>query len=192
MTIPLIVWIISVLIWLFPPFKQRKTEYFWYFLILAITDPLTAILNLTLSIKTIQVNLLITFCLILALSDFSMIKKNWIIVVLIFLILVVAVSDLSIKAQNEIKILLSFIVLFIILKNSLLYFNKNHTINLFFLIFILYEITIITKFMFSISETKTGVVYFYTTSFFEYFIGIYFSFFNVENSPKFKLIKEDI
>ena len=177
---------------MFPPFKHRNTEYFWYFLILAIADPLTAVLNLTLSVKTIQVDLLITFCLILALSDFNMIKKNRIIVALIFLILVVAVSDLSIKAQNEINILLCLIVLFIILKNSLLYFNKNHAINLFFLIFILYEVSIITKFMFSISETKTGVVYFYTTSFFEYFIGIYFSFFTVANSPEFKLIKEEI
>ncbi len=190
MTIPYILFITSVLIWLFPPFRQRKTEYFLYFLILAIADPLSVLIYFTLSIKIVQVNFLITFFLILSLCDFKMLKRNWIIVILIFFILLAAVSDFQLKAIQGIKIFLSLIVLFIILKNTLLYFNKNQTISLFFLVFIMYQITIIIKYIFVFSGTKTGVVYFYTTTFFEYFIGIYFSLFNIRNSPKFKLIRE--
>ena len=192
MTIPYILFFISILIWFFPPFRQYKTEYFLFFLILALADPVGALLNIFLAVKPIHENLVITFLLILSLINRRKLKKNWIIITLSFLILLTAIIILPFNTMYVIKILLSSIVLFIILKNSLLYFNKNQTINLFFLILILYEITIIIKFIYTASRTHTGLVYFYTTSFFEFFIGIFFSFYNKENSPNFKLIKEEI
>ncbi len=192
MTIPYLLFFISILIWFFPPFRQYKTEYFLFFLILAVADPVGALLNIFLAVKPIHENLVVTFLLIIALIDGKQLKKNWIIVILSFLILLAAMLNLPLIDSYGIKILLSSIILFIILKNSLLYFNKNQTVNLFFLIFILYEITIIIKYIYTASRTHTGIIYFYTTSFFELFIGIYFCFFNKENSPKFRLIKEHI
>lgn len=192
MTIPYILFFISVLIWLFPPVRQYRTEYFLFFLILAIADPVGALLNIFLAVKPIHENLVITFLLIIALVDTERLKKRWIFVFLSFLILMTAMIFLPFKSMYGIKILLSSIVLFIILKNALLYFNQKQTINLFFLVLILYEITIIIKFIYTASRTHTGTVYFYTTSFFEFFIGIFFSFFNKNNSPDFKLIKEEV
>jgi hypothetical protein len=192
MTIPLLFFFISILIWFFPPFKQYKSEYFIFFLILAFADPVNALLNIFLAIKTIQVNLVITFLLILSLLDRNRLKKNWIVFTILFIVLLTALANFPIKAVYGIKIFLSCIILFIILKDTILYLNKNRTINLFFLIFILYEITIIIKYIYTTSRTPTGVIYFYTTSFFEFFIGLYFCFFNKENSPKFKLIKEQV
>ena len=191
MTIPYILFFISVLIWLFPPVRQYRTEYFLFFLILAIADPVGALLNIFLAVKPIHENLVITFLLIIALVDTERLKKRWIFVFLSFLILMTAMIFLPFKSMYGIKILLSSIVLFIILKNALLYFNQKQTINLFFLVLILYEITIIIKFIYTASRTHTGTVYFYTT-FFEFFIGIFFSFFNKNNSPDFKLIKEEV
>ena len=191
MIIPYIVFISSILIWFFPPFRQYKTEYFLFFLFLALADPIVLLLNIFLAVEPIYEYLVISFLLILALINRRKLKKNWIIIILSFLILLTAIITLPLKTMSEITILLSSIVLFIILKNSLLYFNENHTINLFFLILILYEITIIIKFIYTTSRTHSGTVYFYTISFFEVFIGIFFSFYNKENSPKFKLIKEE-
>ena len=192
MTIPYLLFFISVFIWVFPPFRQYKTEYFLFFLILAVADPVGALLNIFLAVKPIHENLVVTFLLVIALIGSKQLKKSWLIVTLSFLILLAVMMKLPLVGSYGIKIFLSSIILFIILKNSLLYFNSNQTFNLFFLILILYEITIIIKYIYTASGTHTGIIYFYTTSFFEFFIGIYFCFFNKENSPKFRLIKEQI
>ncbi|MGB8318236.1 MAG: hypothetical protein WCE54_08930 [Ignavibacteriaceae bacterium] len=190
MSIPYLLFFISIIIWMLPPFRQFKTEYFLFFLILAIADPANALANIFLAIKPIYVTLSITFLLILSLIDRELLIRNWIIITLTFLVLLAAMIILPFKSMYAIKIILSSIVLFIILKNSLIYINKNQTINLFLLVLTLYEITIIIKFIFTASRTHTGSIYFYTTSFFEFFIGLFFSFFNKENSPTFRLIKE--
>lgn len=44
MTIPEILLSCSIAVWLFPPLKHRNTEYFLYFLILALSDPVKLIL----------------------------------------------------------------------------------------------------------------------------------------------------
>ncbi len=180
MNLEILLFFISILIWFCPPFRQRKTEYFVFFLILAVADPINALINLISSIKTIQVSLIITFCLILSLIDRNWIKKNLIIIIIALLMLLTSAFTLPVKGIHAIKILLSIIVLSIILKNALLYFNKTQTINLFFLVFILYELTIIIKYIYGASGTKTGIIYFYITSIFEFFIGLFFVLYNKE------------
>ena len=192
MIIPYIVAIFSILIWLFPPVRQYKTEYFLFFLILAVADPVMLLLTKFLLFQVTRTNLIITYLLILSLLNRNRVKKNWIIALIFLLVLLTAAIDLTLEDVYRIKIILSSIILFIILKDSLLDFNKKHTIQLFYLVFILYEITIIIKFIFAATRTHTGTVYFYTTGFFEIFIGLFFCFFNKKNSPSFKLIKEPI
>lgn len=190
MIIPYIVVFLSILIWFFPPIRQYKTEYFLFFLILALADPVMQLLIKLLSFPVTRTNLIITYLLILSLIDRNKLKKNWIIVLLFFSVLLALALNLSLEEVYRVKIVLSSIILFIILKDSLLYFNKKQTINLFYLVLIFYEITIIIKFIFVASRTHAGIVYFYTTSFFEIFIGLFFCFFNKKNSPNFKLMKE--
>jgi hypothetical protein len=189
MIIPYILLFTSILIWLFPPFRQYKTQYFLFFLILALADPVIFILLKTLSFHVIRTNLIITFFMILSLIDRNKLKKGWIFVLLLLLVLLAVAIKFPIKEIYPIKIILSCIILFFILRDSLLYLNKHHTINLFYLVFILYEITIIIKFIYTASRTHTGTIYFYTTGFFEIFIGIFFCFYNKKNSPEYRLIK---
>jgi len=190
MIIPYILLFTSILIWLFPPFRQYKTEYFLFFLILALADPVIYLLLKTLSFQVTRTNLIITFFMILSLIDSNKLKKRWIFISLLLLVLLTAAIKLPLKEIYQIKIILSCIILFFILKDSLLYLNKHQTINLFYLVFILYEITIIIKFIYTASRTHTGTIYFYTTGFFEIFIGIFFCFYNMKNSPEYRLIKE--
>ena len=190
MKIEILLFFISILVWFCPPFRQRKTEYFLFFLILAVADPINVLINIITSIKTIQVSVIITYALVISLIERNWVKKNSLIIILTLFLLLAAAFTLPIEVIYAIKILLSIIVLFIILKKALLYFNKTQTINLFFLVFILYEITIIIKYIYGASGTKTGIIYFYIISFFEFFIGLFFVLYNKENSPKFKLIKE--
>ena len=192
MIIPYILLFTSILIWLFPPFRQYKTEYFLFFLILALADPVIYLLLKTLSFQVTRTNLIITFFMILSLIDSNKLKKGWIFILLLLLVLLTAAIKLPLKEVYQIKIILSCIILFFILKDSLLYLNEHQTINLFYLIFILYEITIIIKFIYTASRTHTGTIYFYTTGFFEIFIGIFFCFYNMKNSPEYRLIKEHL
>ena len=189
MIIPYILLFTSILIWLFPPFRQYTTKYFLFFLILALADPIMFLSLKLLSLDVTRINLIITFFMILSLIDRNKLRKGWIFFLLALLVLLAATIKLPIKEVYEIKIILSCIILFFILKDSLLYLNKHHTINLFYLVFILYEITIIIKFIYTASRTHTGTIYFYTTGFFEIFIGIFFCFYNMKNSPEYRLIK---
>ncbi len=177
---------------MFPPFRQYKTKYFLFFLILALTDPVVYILLKSLSFQIIRSTLIITFFMILSLIDSNKLKKGWIFILLSLLVLLTAAVKLPVKEAYQVKIILSCIILFLILKDSLLYLNKHQTINLFYLVLILYEITIVIKFIYTASRTHTGTIYFYTTGFFEIFIGLFFSFYSKKNSPKYKLIKEKV
>jgi hypothetical protein len=190
MIIPYILLFTSILIWLFPPFRQYKTQYFLFFLILALADPVMFLLLKLLSVEVTRTNLIITFFMILSLIDSNKLKKGWIFVFLFLLILLTAASRLPLKEVYQLKIILSCIILFFIVKDSLLYLNKHQTINLFYLVLILYEITIVIKFIYTASRTHTGSIYFYTTGFFEIFIGIFFCFYNMKNSPEYRLIRE--
>ncbi|MEJ2615868.1 MAG: hypothetical protein P8Z35_12995 [Ignavibacteriaceae bacterium] len=189
MIIPYILLFTSILIWLFPPFRQYKTQYFIFFLILALADPVMFLLLKFLSVEVTRTNLIITFFMILSLIGSDKLRKGWIFILLSLLVLLIATTKLPLKEVYQIKIILSCIVLFFILKDSLLYLNKHQTINLFYLVLILYEITIIIKFIYTASRTHTGTIYFYTTGFFEIFIGIFFCFYNMKNSPEYRLIK---
>jgi hypothetical protein len=189
MLIPYIIFYLSIFAWLFPPFKNRKTEYFLFFLILAVADPLVYLLIAATKIDPIQIYPFINYALIVSLIEFNKVRKNWILFIIPLIGLFLASFFLSFIFLYGIKILLSSIILFFFLKAALLYVNKHQSINLFFLLLILYEITIVVKYIFVATHTRTGIIYFFIMSFFETFLGIYFTFFNVNSSLKFNLIK---
>jgi hypothetical protein len=67
-------------------------------------------------------------------------------------------------------------------------FNNNE-VNLYYLLLLFYEFTVILKFFELIYSFYTAVFYFYLSTAVEIIVCIYFIFFNIENSPRFKLNK---
>lgn len=191
MVIPYIIYYISVIVWLFPPLRQYRTKYFSFFLILALSDPFSSFFYHLLKIYPIRIYLIITFLLIVSVTY----KNKSVRQIVLFAVILagLVITDFYLKAAYiyDLNIFLSGILVFLFVKETILSFNKNLTINLFYLVLTLYEISVVLKFLFNIYLTNKGIVYFYTTTAFEILIGIFFIFYNVLNSPNFKLFDEN-
>ncbi len=190
MVIPYIIYYISIIVWLFPPLRQYRTKYFPFFLILALSDPLIFIIYHFIKINPIRIYLITTFFLIISVTYNNKSAKQKILFTLILVFLAITDYYADVSYIYIFKIFLSGILVFLFVKETILFFNKNLTINLFYLILTLYEITIVLKFLFNVNQTHRGEVYFYITSAFELFIGIFFIIYNAQNSPKLKLFDD--
>ncbi|MCX6149841.1 MAG: hypothetical protein NTX22_04885 [Ignavibacteriales bacterium] len=58
----------------------------------------------------------------------------------------------------------------------MVFFQENHSILFFHLALLLYEASLIAKFLFIMIDIKTGLLFFYLTTAFEILLAIYFMF----------------
>lgn len=182
----------SIIIWFLPPLRQRNTKYFTFFLILALADPVTIILMYATKIYSIKISLIITYILIVSVLQHKNNLKHLSVLLSILVLLFVVDIYFTINEIFLVKVFLSSALVFIFLKETILYLNKDLKINLFLLILTFYEITIVTKFIIYITQLNLGVIYFYITTAFEIFIGIFFIIYNVNNSPNLRLFRENL
>jgi hypothetical protein len=117
-------------------------------------------------------------------------KKIWSGVVLLILLTPIAIYFNDEKISLLINTILHVGIisyLFIILLEF--QYNKK-VINFYFIILIIYEISLLLKMLTGLINIHTGAIYYHITTIFEILICFYFIFFNIENSPQFKLIEK--
>lgn len=177
---------VSILIWLLPPFRQLKGGYFFYFLILGYSDPLALLLLKLLKLEIIYTHLVMGLFLLLAVMFYNKtIKTKWMILLIAFCIIGVSVGNRNFR---YLSLILFHLLIFVqLLVPSIKEYFLKHRINLYFTLFLLYELLIIlstTGFAFNYTS---GVYFFYLSLAFEMLIGIFFTFYNLVNTPLFKL-----
>ncbi|MCH7826711.1 MAG: hypothetical protein IIC75_01855 [Bacteroidetes bacterium] len=192
MSIAYIIFYTSIVVWLLPPIRQYKGKLFLYFLLLAIADPLSRFLSISFSTNAYQVHSFISFALILTVLVNKISKKNIALILTGFIL-----TLFIIITQNRNIIILYLIVLHLIilwnfLKETLISFSKNNFLILGWVVLILYEISIVLKFLVYIEATQVSSIYFYLTSGFQILIAIFFTIYKVEDSPKIKLSVKDM
>jgi hypothetical protein len=176
----------SVLIWLLPPFKQIKGGFFLYFLILGYSDPLAFLFLKLCNLNPIWTHFVIAFLLILSLMYYNKtLKLKWVVSLILLMIL-------FLWQGNKDTIILPIIIFrFLALLQILIALAKEFQIkqkwSLYFLILLFYELSVILKFVAVDIHYNPGIYLFYLTSAFEILICLYFTFFNLENSPYIKL-----
>jgi hypothetical protein len=186
--LPYIIFIFTALVWVLPPFKQQETKYFLYFLILAISDPLVVGLSYLFKILPQQSYVVIEFIII-----FSLIKKNF---RNKFLVLFAVIGYLlSYKSlANEYLLIISFflqtVILLIILYHFILSIQEEKGLNLFYMLMVLYQVTLVIKFIVVITDANLGLVQFYLTSIIGIIFGILFTLINI-STKNFRLLKEN-
>ena len=166
------------------PLKHFKSKYFFYFLLIALTDISGLILILILDQQPNNISLL--FSLFLPISLFyNFFKENILIICFLFILLLYPIlildSQTSLELQHPIDIALVFILLW---QNSKLYLKEN-IINLFsigILLFTSAKFLALIGFIIDI-ETNTSVIINYIAVFSQIIIGIFLLIFS-ENSPK--------
>jgi hypothetical protein len=109
--------------------------------------------------------------------------KRYFIIILLFGI---AVSWLGFNLSQTTSYFLKVIVYSGILVVFLLRMSKflvqTGNINLFYVVLILYMLTIILKYITVIFDLSTGVIYFYLTSAFQILIALFFILYNIKDS----------
>ena len=180
MPIEKIIVYISTFFWLFPPFRQYNGRYFYYFLILALSDPLALINYSFIGISHHFIHSIAGLLLLYSFDSIEYLKKyllaNIIFILAFFLFLFLLDNLLYVILTLHLLILYRFIRLSLL--NT---FNKNE-LNIFLLVLVFYEISAIVNLIVFISKTNLGVVFYYLTLSFQILVAIFFTIFREDSS----------
>jgi len=176
---------LSILIWLLPPFRQYKTFFFSYFLVLGIADILVFFTTKFFEISSYDFYVIVSFCLFIALQEIEYLKKKKMMFIGLGII-VICLSFFRIE-KNPYIFLIAFLHLMIIFRILYLFVMvaaEKQVINFFYLVLAFYEFTILLKFLnFLFPLNVEAQTYFYITTGFELLVGIFYTTFR-EDSRK--------
>lgn len=166
----------SIVIWLFPPVRQWKTKYFYFFLILALADPVSMFLkNYVLSS-----NIHFYYPFISLLLFFSVYRKDNANEKFYFPV-TLTISSFTfiltlIMEQSQLAVgILHFLIVFLFLKEFIIRFSFKSELDIFLLIVIFYEFTTILKYLNVTFGFTNATAYFIITSIFQISFGLFFS-----------------
>jgi hypothetical protein len=176
----------SILIWLLPPFRQLKGGYFLYFLILGYSDPLALFLGWIFQLNVEYIQLITAFLLTISILFYNNnLNLKWIAALLLLLML--SVWKVGVDKRYFYFIIFHIIIYLQILIPSIKEFYLKQRINIYFTVLLIYELTTILKFVAVAYNYFPGIYLFYISVVFELVIGIFFIFYNLQNSPLIKL-----
>ena len=189
MTTFYIIMLLSMFFWLFPPIRQFKTELFWYFFILAISDPISVGLVMAGILSQLIGYAIAGFLLVFSL--YGSYYKNWHVrsILLVLLIALIPVFFTSMNYHYGIIITLHIVILFFFLRRSIYFIAVHSKLNIFNIMLVLYELSILLKVVTLLANAKTGVAFFYITDIFQILIAIFFSIFKENDSRLFINLK---
>jgi hypothetical protein len=179
---------ISIILWILPLFKQYKTEYFVYFLILALTDPLVLVF---LKLFHIVGNRFIVFVALLLL--WSLITNTKIKRLLLLSALPVFIIAVSYSLENKLIVGLGcavhLIILGVIATNLLNRLLHTQTLNFFLSLLILYELIYVLKYLAIILNNETGAMSAFIGSVSQIILAVLFIFINID-SKEFLFVRK--
>jgi hypothetical protein len=183
----MVIWVLvisSMIIWFCVPLKHYKTMYFYFFIILAIADPLKLVILYTIKLTPMKVTPIIFLFLI-----FSLLNKKYIYIpILISLAYIIALfkvnfpTNIALEISFAIQIAISVVILY----RFLHYLNENRTINLFHVILMTYLLINLSKYLAMLLNFEQGSVSYFLGSVSQIIFGILFLFIN-EKTKDFNL-----
>jgi len=180
-----IVIIVSLIIWLFPVFRQYKGNLFYYFFILALEDPIVYMTFLFTKIPATLIHSVAGILLYYAVDkDWKNILKNRIMNLILIGGFLVALFTLP----NELFLILilHLLILSKFIKYTIIRLFNYSEINSFYFVLIFYELTIIINLIVLLSGTNVGYLLHYITAVFQMLVAIFFTIFK-ENSQSLKI-----
>ncbi len=175
---------ISIIVWLIPPIRNYKGKFFYYFVFLAISDPISIILR-ELSIPSRFISYLfvgLSFCYLLSIISKEEIAKYKYFIIASFLFIVL----LNIVVNKNYMITLSYIAIhWIIFMIFLKYFITSYVeriFNFFFFMLMFYELTIISKYLAILTEKNNATAFFIIATIFQIAFGLFFSIFREDKT----------
>jgi len=185
MTIEFIIICLSMFFWIFPAAKQYRTQLFWYFLVFALMDPVTMIIGSTIKTSSPQMTMVLSFILLLSVMS-SLINKYSTRVLLLAASSLLLFSFFSSRIfATNLMILFHLTIIYFFIRRTFYFIANNGAVNIFHVFLLLEEISIVLKILAVLTEAKTGIAYFYATSFFQVLIAIFFTIFKEDDNKLF-------
>jgi hypothetical protein len=178
----------SIAIWLFPVIRQYRGNYFIFFLILALADPIAMFCVAVFNIQPTLIHAIAALCLYYSIDAIRQeFRRLWLLNLIIVVTFIVALF----MQTNQLFLILifHFLILFIFIKKIMLKLYQLGEFNWFYLVLIFYEITAVVKLIVFISGAEIGILFYYLTVAFQFLVAIFFTIFR-EESPtlRFRII----
>lgn len=167
----------SVLIWLIPPIRQFKGKFFYFFLILALMDPIFLINNIIFKKGfPIQLTVFLVYLLFISIIQHDIMKKHKLLFVAVgILIIIMAFFGLNQTQNFVVVILLHAGIFLIILKIFITNFGQSGKVGIFYLVFVFYELTMILKLFNVLIGFADAIGFYMLTSIAQIIFGLFFS-----------------
>ena len=173
---------LTIFIWLLPPFRQFKEKYFYFFLLLAISDLIVFSSNKFFYVDSSYIYILISYFAYLSIMSKIILKKNWYLFLILFLIIISFLFTVKIiSIRYLIFIFINILIFTKILFTFITDIGLHKILKIFLIVFLLYELTVIFKFVNLIIGFTDSYSYYFITSVFEFFVGVFFSVFKEDN-----------
>lgn len=186
LNISILLFYLTIVVWLFPPIRQFKTNLFVFFLILAILDPINLAFGyiFKVPIPGLFWVLSVYFLLLAIVGREVMMQNKVVLIVLLCICFVPTVLGLELMINFSIMVFLYLIIFVFRLKELILTYVHNKVVNIFHIILLFYLLTLILKVLGIILGFANATAYFFITSIFQSIFGFYFSIFR-EDNPRF-------
>jgi hypothetical protein len=157
-----------------------------YFLLIALTPLSSVLAYYYFKIIPFSLYVISSAAIIMSLQYYKD-KKIWFGVVLLILMIPLTFYLNEPKFDLFINIILRCIIIAYFIYYLLGFMYLKKAVNFYFITLIIYEVSLVLKMLTVLINIQTGRIDYYLTSIFELIICIYFIFFNIKNSPQFKL-----
>lgn len=178
-----------MLVWTLVLFRQYKTSYFNFFLLNALSDPITRILHL--GFHLMPLSFYPTFIL---LKNFSLTKRYKSIFIVPASVIVLSISHLlggSIFWLYLLCSILTLLIFFTLVHKLIEHINQTRSFSLFLIMLIFYQLISLIKYAAILLDLYRGVTSFYLATFSQIFLGICFIFVNI-NTKNFPIKMEKV
>lgn len=165
---------LSIIIWIFPALRHIKSEFSYYFILLAIVDPIKLVFFYSFN-ENVQL-ISIPFSLFLLYSVLEIEMSTIINFLLISIISIVSVVGYIFNYQYEIGQIADLLIMIILIKKMAERFFEDSTIDMIILFICFYELSLIFKSIPKLTHVSGMNYYFQLTTLLQLLFGIFFSF----------------
>lgn len=183
-----IITIVNIIAWLLPPLRQWKKKYHYYFIVLAVSDVLALTFLFSISLQVAKFHFIISIFLLLSIINIkSMNPFKWSYFVLLILLGIFSVLYFELDTMRSLIFVLHCIILLVFIKELFIRIGQKGELNFFYLALVLYELTIVLKYIYRLIDPSSGYIHFYITTVFEMLIAVFFILYHEKNTPKVTL-----
>ena len=176
MLIAKIIGYISIAFWLFPPFRQYKRLFFYYFLILAISDPFALFCVQILGRSPQLIYPIAGLLLFYAINPSkTALRRFW----AVHMIFITGFSICFFYFENllYLTLIMHLLILFKFVRIVMLKAYGMLTLNIFHLALIFYELSVVINLLEFLGNNDFRVVIYYITLTFQIIMAIFFTIF---------------